>query len=98
MRITVKTAGLLGKYLPAGSRANLAELDIAEGATPIDVMRTLGMPEDRTYLVVLNGENLPTIPDTDEVITLDYSWQYNPNLQSMEEAVFEGKEEELVTA
>jgi sulfur carrier protein ThiS len=59
MRITVKTAGLLGKYLPAGSRANLAELDIAEGATPIDVMRTLGMPEDRTYLVVLNGENLP---------------------------------------
>ncbi len=22
-------------------------------------MRTLGMPEDRTYLVVLNGENLP---------------------------------------
>ncbi len=59
MRITVKTAGLLGRYLPAGSRANLAELDIAEGATPIDVMRTLGMPEDRTYLVVLNGENLP---------------------------------------
>ncbi len=59
MRITVKTAGLLGKYLPAGSRANLAELDIAEGATPIDVMRMLGMPEDRTYLVVLNGENLP---------------------------------------
>ena len=59
MRITVKTAGPLGKYLPAGSRANLAELDIAEGDTPIDVMRTLGMPEDRTYLVVLNGENLP---------------------------------------
>jgi len=59
MRITVKTAGLLGRYLPVGSRANLAELDIAEGATPIDVMRTLGMPEDRTYLVVLNGENLP---------------------------------------
>ncbi len=59
MRITVKTAGLLGKYLPAGSRTNLAELDIAEGATPIDVMRALGMPEDRTYLVVLNGENVP---------------------------------------
>ncbi len=59
MRITVKTAGLLGKYLPEGSRANLEELDIAEGAKPIYVMRTLGMPEDRTYLVVLNGENLP---------------------------------------
>jgi sulfur carrier protein ThiS len=59
MRITVKTAGLLGKYLPAGSRTNLAELDIDEGATPIDVIRTLGMPEDRTYLVVLNGENVP---------------------------------------
>jgi molybdopterin converting factor small subunit len=38
MNITVKTGGLLGKYLPAGSPTNLAELDMPDGATVTDVM------------------------------------------------------------
>lgn len=59
MRITVRTGGLLGKYLPPESENNRARLDVAEGATAADVMRALGFPSDRTYLVVLNGENLP---------------------------------------
>ena len=45
MKITVKTAGNLGKYLPAGSTGNLAKLEVAEGATPADVMSQLGLPE-----------------------------------------------------
>lgn len=56
MKITVITAGLLGKYLPAGSARNRAELKVAEKATPMDVMRQLGMPLDGNYLVALNGE------------------------------------------
>ena len=55
MRITVRTGGLLGQYLPAGSEGNQADLEIEEGTTPLDVMTLLGMPEDRTYMVVLNG-------------------------------------------
>ncbi len=55
MRITVRTGGLLGQYLPAGSERNQADLEIEEGTTPFDVMTLLGMPGDRTYMVVLNG-------------------------------------------
>ena len=59
MRITVRTGGLLSQYLPAGSGRNQANLELEEGATPFDVMRRLGLPETRTYLVVLNGTALP---------------------------------------
>ena len=58
MKITVKTAGNLGKYLPAGSTGNLAKIEVAEGATPADVMSQLGLPEG-SYLVVLNGSSVP---------------------------------------
>ena len=58
MKITIKTAGNLGKYLPAGASGNLAEIDVAEGATPADVMTKLGLPEG-SYLVVLNGTSVP---------------------------------------
>ena len=58
MKIRVKTAGNLGKYLPAGSSGNLAEIDVAEGATPADVMTKLGLPEG-SYLVILNGDSVP---------------------------------------
>ncbi len=59
MRITVKTGGILGRYLPPGGARNQAHLDVEEGATPIDVMKRLGLPETRTYLVVLNGTLVP---------------------------------------
>ncbi|MEE8533236.1 MAG: MoaD/ThiS family protein [Alphaproteobacteria bacterium] len=60
MKIRFKTAGLLGRHLPPGSSGNAAELDVAEGATPVDVMRQLGLPLDGTYLVMLNGASVPT--------------------------------------
>ena len=59
MKISLKTAGLLGRYLPPGSAANSADLDVAQGATPIDVIKQLGMPLDGRYLVVLNGTSIP---------------------------------------
>lgn len=59
MKISLKTAGLLGRYLPPGSAANAADLDVAQGATPIDVIKQLGMPLDGRYLVVLNGTSIP---------------------------------------
>ena len=59
MRITVKTGGILGQYLPPGSARNHALLDVEEGATPIDVMQRLGFPETRSYLVILNDAVVP---------------------------------------
>ncbi len=59
MNIRVRTAGLLGKYLPPGSAGNAADIDVVDGATPTDVIAQLGMPTDASYLVTLNGESLP---------------------------------------
>lgn len=59
MRIRVRTAGLLGQYLPAGAEGNRAEIEVKEGATPLDVMAQLGFPEG-AYLVSVNGSAIPT--------------------------------------
>jgi len=56
MKIQFKTGGLFVEHLPAGSTGRMAELEVAAGATPMDVMRQLGMPTDENYLVSLNGE------------------------------------------
>ncbi len=55
MRITFKTASGTAKYLPAGSAGSSAEITVAEGATPRDVMAQLGIPTDGIYLVTHNG-------------------------------------------
>ncbi len=59
MNITVRTAGLLGRYLPPGSAGNEARLDIDGTATPLDIMRRLELPEDQRYLIMLNGQVVP---------------------------------------
>jgi len=56
MKIQFKTGGLFVEHLPAGSTGNTAELEVPEGATPMGVMRQLGMPMGENYLVSLNGE------------------------------------------
>ena len=77
MRIKIKTGGLLGQYLPEGSVSNKAEIDVDEGSGPLDVMRMLGMPEDQTYLIILNQSVVPTaerpatkLADNDELSIL----------------------------
>jgi len=59
VKITVKTSGLLGQYLPAGGARNEAEIEVAEGITPQGVIDKLGMPPDGSYLVIRNGETVP---------------------------------------
>ena len=59
MNITIKATGPMGKYLPAGANGSLAPLDVAEGATPIDVMGQLGVPLDGSYLISVNGSAIP---------------------------------------
>ena len=59
MKIQVRSAGMLAKYLPAGSIKNVTELEVAEAATPLDVIKQLGMPIDGQYFVALNGELVP---------------------------------------
>lgn len=60
MEIIVRTAGLLGRYLPPGSTGNEARIEVDSGATPLDVMQLLDLPRDDRYLVMLNGNVVPT--------------------------------------
>ena len=59
MKITVKTAGHLGRYLPPGGAKNIGEIEVDADATPSAVMQQLGMPSDGSYLVILNGSSVP---------------------------------------
>ena len=59
MQINLRTGGVLGQYLPAGSEKNRASLEVEAGTTARDVMERLGFPAERTYLVILNGTALP---------------------------------------
>ena len=56
MKIQFKTGGQFVEHLPRGSSGNTAQLEVADGATPADVMRQLKLPADENYLVSLNGE------------------------------------------
>ena len=56
MKIQFKTGGALVEHLPPGTTGSTAEIDVPEGATPVDVMRELHLPLDENYLVSLNGE------------------------------------------
>ena len=49
------------KYLPAGARDNIAEIDVAAGATPLDVLAQLGIPGDGVDLVTHNGMAVPIV-------------------------------------
>jgi len=59
MKINFKTGGMLADVLPAGADDDQAVLDMPEGATIIDVMARLGLPEDDFYLVILNDVVCP---------------------------------------
>jgi sulfur carrier protein ThiS len=59
MKLAIRTGGLLGKYLPAGSARNSAEIELPEGATAASVIASLGMPPEGSYLVIHNGAAVP---------------------------------------
>ena len=74
MKVAIRTGGLLGKYLPAGSARNSAELELPEDTTATAVIERLGMPSENSYLVIHNGTSVPkdargdcTLADGDEL-------------------------------
>lgn len=59
MKITVKLLGRLRRNLPAGAGPGGAEVDVAEGATPREVLNRLELPGERSYLILVNDESIP---------------------------------------
>ena len=71
VNIQVRTGGLLGRYLPAGSERNRAQLVVADGSTPTRVMEMLNIPIGDSYLVSVNGSVLSTPAERDSVMLED---------------------------
>lgn len=68
MNITFKTGGLLADLLPPEAEDEQTQLEVAEAATPVDVMHQLGLPEDDFYLVILNDVVIPKTQRTTTIL------------------------------
>ena len=55
MRVTVKLYATLGDYLPAGSKNNRVDVEVAEAAAVDAVLRPFSLPPRLTHLVLVNG-------------------------------------------
>jgi molybdopterin converting factor small subunit len=56
MNITLKLFATLTDYLPAASRyTNIVELEVAEGATILQVLEPYRLPAALVHLVLVNG-------------------------------------------
>lgn len=58
MKVSIKTTGLLGKYLPEGSQRNRGDVDIPDGSTARDLLNTLAIPDDGRCYVCINDSML----------------------------------------
>lgn len=59
MKIRVRTVGWLARHLPEHRADNLVDLEVPEGSAARDVVERLDFPDDRSYLVTLNGQVVP---------------------------------------
>ena len=55
MKITLKLYATLGDLLPDHARQNMMEVEIAENATPNQVIDQFKVPRELAHLVLLNG-------------------------------------------
>lgn len=60
MEITLKTTGLLGRYLPAGSSRNKGVVELPDNSSVKQLLKQLGIPDDGRCYVTFNGTLLPT--------------------------------------
>ena len=58
MHVTLKLFASLSQHLPAGSRDNTTEVEVAADETVQDIIQRMGLPEKSVHLVLLNGTYL----------------------------------------
>ena len=60
MRITLKLFATLEKYLPGARTAhNEAAMEVADGASVAEVLRSRGVPREEVHLVLVDGRFIP---------------------------------------
>ena len=71
MKITLKLFATLSDHLPSGARANAAEVEVADGATPNQIIEQFKVPQGMAHLVLLNGVYLDKAERDQQVIKAD---------------------------
>ena len=59
MKVEVGLFATLATYLPAGTSGDSVVLDLPDGSTLGDVVRSLAIPDDLECLRVINGRDAP---------------------------------------
>ena len=59
MRVTLKLFATLSKYLPAGARQNVTELDVEDGASIGALLDGVGVPREQLHLALVDGVYVP---------------------------------------
>ena len=54
MIVSVKTTGLLGKFLPPGSSRNRGDVELPHGSSVSQLVEQLGIPDDGRCNVIIN--------------------------------------------
>lgn len=60
MRVSVKLHGLLRPYHPGPNRSSLLEVELADRATPADVIAALKLPPEQARLIFVNDTQAQT--------------------------------------
>lgn len=68
MRLTVKLYATLSDYLPAASRNNRVEVEVAENVTVDAVLAPFLLPPKLIHLVLVNGVFIPPEARADSVL------------------------------
>lgn len=58
MTVEVRLFATLTQFLPSGSKAGMAVLDLPEGTTIADLTHRLGIPPGLDRVLLLNGTNV----------------------------------------
>ena len=72
MRVEVRLFATLTAFLPPQGRDGVAELEIPDGSTILDVTRRLGIPLDLARVVLVNGRDVGTEAPlaTQDIVTI----------------------------
>ncbi len=60
MKVEVHLFATLGAYLPPGAAGDSVTLDLPDGTTVAEVIRSLGIPSPPECLTVANGRDVPS--------------------------------------
>lgn len=59
MHVTIKLYATLADYLPAGTKANRVEAEVADHCTVAAALAPFALPPKLTHLVLVNGHFIP---------------------------------------